>query len=264
MQQVYYQEEIDKILDQYLAGKLSAEEVRMLHAKLQKGDLETFSEEDIANIELPQDLLHPNTKAEKMTERVFYASSGRNFAWTENPYHKYSLSNSKYTAIAAICLGLILLLPFVHLLLTVGKEQGLVAKYFSPHDMMPVQRAIENPEVENLWHSAILKYRSGNYAASAAALNQMFVYQLPDAYIDHFYMGICYIGTGQPREAIWHLTEAINLNTDSRLADLYNWYLSLAYVQSGNNTAAKSLLYDLEKTPSFIYHSRASKLLKEL
>jgi len=265
MQQIYYQEEIDKILDQYLAGKLSAEEVRLLHAKLQKGELNFLPEEEWEHIVLPPDVLHPSTHAEKMSGSVLYASAGNDFEWTENRYQKYRWANSRYVVVTALLLGLLLLLPFAHLLLSLGKEQNLVSRYFSPHDILPVERSFTNPEAENLWHAAILKYRAGNYGASVASLNQLFVYQLPDAYIDHLYMGICHIGNAQPREALHHLNMAANTApADAAIKNLVNWYISLAYIQSGNAKEAKPMLEQRSATLNFVYHTRAAKLLSEL
>ncbi|OWY20565.1 hypothetical protein C7N43_07950 [Sphingobacteriales bacterium UPWRP_1] len=265
MQQIYYQEEIDKILDQYLAGKLSAEEVRLLHAKLQKGELHFLSEDEWEQIVLPPDVLHPITHAEKMTEKVLYASAGNDFEWTENRYQKYGWANSRYAVVISLLLGLLLLLPFVHLFLSLGKEQNLVNRYFAPHDMIPVERSFTNPDAENLWHAAVLKYRAGNYSASAASLSQLFAYQLPDAYTDHLYMGICYIGNAQPREALHHLKIAAETTpADAGLQNLVNWYISLAYIQNGNIAAAKPLLEQLSETLNFVYQTRAAKLLSEL
>lgn len=259
-----YQEELDKILDQYLAGKLNTEEVRRLHTKLESGETEVYSEEDLLQVALPDDIANPLTQAEKIAVKQPLTTIAPDFSWTDSGYRQYKFVSGKYAALFALVFTVILLLPFVHLFMSVGKDQHLVFRYFSMPDILLANRTIDKPTAQNDWNLATLKYRSGNYTAAASALNQMLVYQLPDAYLDRFYLGICYIGLGEPREALQYLQNAALTNTNPDFVSLTQWYIALAYVQAGKPAEARPILQQLAKNTTFAYAPKAAQLLTEL
>lgn len=259
-----FQEEIDKILDQYLEGKLNTDEVRVLHTKLQQGDIHSLEREDSSGIELPDDIRFPLTNAEKMSNQLLYTASGRSFEVNEGNYRKFLMLNGRSALFIAAIFTLLLLVPFMYLFMSLDKKQNLIFKYFSPHDILSTQRIFDNPQIENEWNVIALKYRSGNYSATVTAFDQMFAHQLPDVYLDHFYMGICNIALDEPSNALQHLQAALAQCQNEDFAPFIHWYIALAYLQNGKNHEAKTILSDLAQLPNFTHFKKAGQLLSEL
>ncbi len=259
-----FQEEIDKILDQYLEGKLNTDEVRLLHTKLQQGDIYSIEREDSSDIELPDDIRFPLTNAEKASNQLLYTASGRSFEINEGNYLKFMMLNGRSALFIAIVFTLLLLVPFLYLFMSLDKKQNLIFKYFSPHDISSSQRIFDDPQIENEWNVIALKYRSGNYSATLLALNQLYAHQLPDVYIDRFYMGICYIALNEPSNALEHLNAALVQSRNDGFVPYIKWYISLAYLQNGNNDVAKTMLSDLAQLSDFAHFKKDKQLLSEL
>lgn len=260
-----FQDELDKILDQYLEGKLNTEEVRLLHNKLKQGNLDSFDEqEDTAEIFLPDDIRFPKTNEEKMSDQLFYSSSGKEFDLEETNYQKFKLLNGKYAPLIAIFFTIILVVPFLFMFMSLGKEQTLVFRHFTPPDILSTSRSFENANLENEWNSIVLKYRAGNFSSAIVSFEKMFDNPLPDVYIDHFYLGVCYIAINEPKIALNHLQTSLFLSKYSELTPSIQWYQALAYIQNGQPQEARKTLIELTTHPEFKDFQKAELLLSEL
>jgi len=257
------EKEMDKILDQYLEGLITAEDVRRLHKDLKanNGQLPLLDDDHLTDIKLPNDLLQ--THAPLQQEEVDTLTS---ITEVVPPKIKESIpKEAKQTLVSMVLFILLLLVPVTLLFVALnGDSLSVVKQNHIPYDIESVERDFTNAFLESIWEEAQQNYTAADYVTTRELLDDILLAQPSDEYIDHFFMGISLISQSQPypREAIHHFHLA--QKGEHNLQEPIMWYLSLAYLQNGNKQSAKKWLEELTKKTNAYNFDQAQQLLKTL
>ncbi len=280
------QQEMDRVLDQYLNGDISEEEVRRYHECLQNGEIpqevmmdrsaehEFTSVEipdDIENIELPGDalvnLLKESDYLQQLEEELKQQKEP-----DELPYLSIHI-NRKFLPVLVFALLSVLMLPLVYFLLPSPASDQMFTEYFTPFDISSIDRdktvlaASSEREkkqfVQNLqkWDHAKYIYAMGDYPEAIRLFGDMTVAQMNDEYIDQFLIGVSYLAQGHSRSAIDPLKAAV-ANEQNSLRSESVWYLALAYIHNNDLSAASPLLKLLSKDERVYKEVEAKEILQ--
>lgn len=104
-------------------------------------------------------------------------------------------------------------------------------------------------------------YHEQNYQEAIAAFLQI-IQQGEASIYDHFYLGLSYLYTGQFSGALEHL-QLVKNHEDPTLINEANWFLSLSYLNAGNQDAARSLLEAIVANKQW-KHKEARELLQTM
>ncbi|MEZ4883299.1 MAG: hypothetical protein R3E32_01090 [Chitinophagales bacterium] len=266
------QEQIDKLLDQYLDGKLTEEEVRLMHETLERGGILTDAELD--KIVLPVDILQPSTlqkdNIQQNTKTTNTYHKLEDFKQFRNYHHPIVETSKAYSLVFIIVFFTILVMaPFVYMLLPIHfNAKQTFNNNFSPYPINNIERDFNNNEsaISN-WEKGVAAYKQGNYHSAVHILEDLSknTDDNSQAYIDHFYIGISYLVEKEPKAAIDQLKQVLESQANSEWKAHANWYLALSYLQLNETQNTINYLKEIVANGDNTYHyDEAMKLLEEI
>ena len=132
----------------------------------------------------------------------------------------------------------------------------MVAEVFEPYPALGITKGEDEKTVRL---EALKRYATKDYSHAIPLLEKAFAVE-NDSFL-LFYKGIALIGSGESAQAVSSLTV---LQTSSVVpAELVNWYLALAYVESGQKEEALILLKKVANTEG-VNREKAAGLLGRL
>jgi predicted Zn-dependent protease len=158
---------------------------------------------------------------------------------------------------AAVALVVFLILP--------GQSaQELSQAYFSPFPDYTTETyrgggPQPSEESESIFDRGMRAYRASEYSVAINRLQEALEKGEKPA-LSHFYLANALMAKGKPDEALQHLTGLKpELRQDYQIQQ--QWYLALAYLQTGNEPKALPILNSLTEAEHF-QHKRAAKKLR--
>ena len=219
------EDQIDKLLDQYLDGTLTEEEVRLMHETLENGD--SITEVELDKIILPVDILKPskteNNNPLRQTTKI------------QSPYHKLEdfkqykhyqnpiVETSKaYTLVFIIVFFTILVMaPFIYMLLPIHfNAEQTFKNNFNPY---PIDDKIERDFNSDIiasfnWKEGSKAYERANYNEAMYFFGELVEEDenYTDTYIDHFYLGVTNLSSSisDPKTANKHFYNVLDFNSE--------------------------------------------------
>lgn len=262
--------QMDKILDEYLEGNISEAEVKAIHQRLQLGDPLLDIDQELEKISLPADLLVSTMKAEPTptlppnTSIEAYLNDRAVFDWEKKHTSRRNTLKiaQRYALVGAILFAIVLLVPMLHLFLPFSNTQPLFDKYFELPTMVEHLSIEKEEKVQKLWVLAEDYYKDKSFTPAINVLND--VVKMGQSSEADFYIGVAYLAKPQhqPRLAIQHL-EAANQNSEL-LAAQAQWYLALAHLKSGDSTKSRAILETIVAETEDYYKGSAKQLLEDL
>ncbi len=270
------QDQIDKLLDQFLDGKLTEDEVRLMHERLESGEF--VSDAELEKIVLPDDIL-VSTKQENNSFESFENKDNRykleDFERYSTPYKHPIVETSKAHTFVFIIVffSILIAAPLIYMLLPFQlNPQKIFQKYFSSFDITHVNRDFtedEDFETYSNWQTAISEYQQKNYHDAIHKFEDILasVPSRKDAYIDYFFIGVSYLAANQTnaKPAIEVFEKVLKGNTPPKWKDRAKWYLALSHIQLNNFNTAEEYLQSLIGGEDTVFqYEEAEKLLEEL
>ena len=246
---------IDNLLDQYLEGRLTEQEIKLLHEHLEHTHDEHLTNELLDKIHLPSDLLPTQATTPPKSDYEFLLHLPAN----DPPEPGFRSLIKQYLPLLA---GLV----FVSLLLPIGylfshrQQLTVFEHYFKPYPI--VQRTLPDPGLQEKWNSAAYRYIGHDYYRAIGEFNLLLNRQIADNYLDQFYIGISYLANNEPRQALEYLEQAAAV--PSNIKQPAQWYLALAYLLNENHDLAKHILTDIVNGDNTFKKAEAQKLLEAL
>jgi hypothetical protein len=142
---------------------------------------------------------------------------------------------------------------------TAEKEADLFGEFFTPYPDLITQRGDSAPS--DRLKKALGFYAAQDYNSAITVFDEM-ILEYPANDSLNFYSGISYLATGKSIEAITRFEDVSDIE-GSEFAIPAQWYLSLAYISSGDKTQAAVILAGLSKKKNS-YQKKASDLLADL
>lgn len=272
------EDQIDKLLDQFLDGTLTEEEVRLMHETLENGD--SITEVELDKIVLPVDILQPNKNE---TNNVI-----RQSPQAQNPYRKLEefkqykhyqnpiVETSKaYTLVFIIVFFSILVMaPFVYMLLPIHfNGEQIFKNNFSPYPIDDkIERGFNSDIIASFnWKEGSKAYERANYNEAMYFFGELVEEDdnYTDTYIDHFYLGVTNLSPSisDPKTASKHLYNVLDFNSEDAKKWKYpaHWYLALSYIQLNETQNSRIHLKEIIAAGDQAFHyEKALKLLEEL
>lgn len=260
------EQEIDKLLDQYLDGRLSTDEVRLLHRQLEAGKNTENSnlaelDEWIDRIALPDDLFRysPATLTEVATKKqttptetiIPVVSIRQVLVW--GLLFIFTLSLSLYWYI----------LPF-------ERNEALFDKYFQPIPLSEVTFVDEGQKEKDLWNLIVFKYNERKFDIAAKDLEKLSAQisqnnEAPNKLnIDalNLLTGIAHLAAYNTKAALPYLNTVAA--TESSWQQQANWFAALAYLQNSDLARARFCLERIIQNPKAYNHNTAQTLFHEI
>ncbi|MGB1241527.1 MAG: tetratricopeptide repeat protein [Chitinophagales bacterium] len=267
------QDQIDKILDKYLEGELTEEEVRQMHETLENGGVITDSELD--KIILPVDILHPNKKQDST---ILQSNTTANIHSKLEEFKQFghhrrhpSIETTKaYTLVFIIVFfTVIVMAPFVYMLLPISfNAEQLFKNNFSPYPIDKVKRDFNgNYEASSKWKKSKISYQDQNYHNTVHALSELLedIENNESSHIDHFYIGVSYLAGNEPKAAVEHFESVLKADFIGDWRATTNWYLALTYLELNKTQETRKYLKEVIAVGNEAYnYEKALKLLEKL
>lgn len=235
------------LIDRYLQGELSNEEVRSFKQRL-KDDEEFAGEYSLRkgmDIFLEKERNQPNL--ESSLERL-----GDEFFEEEKKKTTFSIYRNRIfiglAAAAAIALALIIWNPF---------EATSLYDQYAIHQPISLT---EKSTTAAIGTKAEKEFNTKNYKEAYKSLST-YIEQKPDDQKAKLALGISALELDKLEEA--SSTFSAIQNSNSALKEYGTWYLALTYLKKGDNEKAKSLLTKITSTEKNLFE-KATKLLKSL
>lgn len=237
-----------ELIEKYFSNSLSDEE-QIVFNNLLKNDL-AFKEEFLFQKDLKKALSHNQRSSLKTTLQKFESDLEKEKVF---PLRKWMAAAS-----------VVLVLGLSYFLFSDSfnnSSEKLYAEYFEPYRNVvhPIVRGDNGSSIES---SAFLAYENGKFYKAINLFNS--VSNKKDEYI-RFYTAMCYLGLNDNLEAIDLLlpiatNEADEANDNSNLnfKTKANWYLGLAYLNSGDLNKAKSQFSLIANHPDNSYKKEAA------
>lgn len=270
------QDQIDRLLDEYLDGNLTEEEVRLMHETLENGG--TLTEAELDKIVLPVEILQPNkTQTETIQQPAKKHNAYRKLEEFKQ-YRTYShpiVETSKaYTLVFIIVFfTIVVMAPFVYMLLPIHfNTDKIFQSHFTPYPIDNFERNFNNNVFASFnWEEGVEAYQEKNYDEVVYLLNDLLKNEgsHTDSFIDHFYLGISYLGGEKPdsKTAIDHFNKVLTDTTPmtANWKAPTHWYLALSYLQLNKTQNTRKHLKEIITEGSEAYHyQEALKLLEEI
>lgn len=250
----HVEQEIDKILDCYLEGVLTTDEVRLLHrqldADLPSGDVQYI----LDRIELPDDLLYGSDNPKEVKIRYQRALPAN--------VVPQALQLQRSWLLYGVFGLLLLLLPLLFYVLPIQQHQKIFDRYFVSYSITSIPQQFNDQALEEQWHTAVFKYKNEHYLQTVKTLESLLTQPNIDTYAIHFYIGISYLAMSESERALSHLvTVAADINP---LCQQANWYIALAHLQLNDITSTQAILRSIIETPDAYNREEAMALLANL
>ncbi|MGB1205103.1 MAG: tetratricopeptide repeat protein [Chitinophagales bacterium] len=261
------QNNIDDLLDQYLAGQLTEEELKWRHEQLKNGNIEAISNKEIEEIVLPNELLYPLAFQHENIELKLK----KNALPTENKSTSISQKETwltrlkKHTWLPTLFAIGVLLLPIIYLFSWINADkQEIIQQHFAPYSISSIERDFDSSIAKNDWIVAKTKYEQGNYEAAIKSFRNVMLLQREDSYIDAFFIGVCQLSRryALPYQASEYFEQENLKNTTLFLPA--QWYLALAQLQCGEKEKAKATLFFLSQQQNGYKQVEANQLIEML
>lgn len=251
----HVEKEIDNLLDRYLEGVLTKEEVRLLHRQLEE-DLPSGEVQDLLDhIKLPDDVLNPSAINPKKEVKIYYKHA--------LPHHNRPKKQpEKSPFLYVVVIILLLIIPLIFYILPIQQRQKMFDRYYKPYSITAVQATFDNQALADQWRTAVFKYNNDNYLQAAKTLESLLDKQASEKYIIDFYVGLCYLSISESELALVHLNpvaEGIN-----PLHHQATWYAALAQLQLNELEKAKNILQNIVQMPDSYNSDEAKEILKRL
>ncbi len=270
------QDEIDRLLDQYLDGELTEEEVRLMHETLENGD--SLTEAELEKIVLPVDIIHPNKMQSSTLQQTTQTSNSyrklEKFKQYTQHHHPIVETSKAYTLVFIIVFFTILVMaPFVYMLLPFHfNAEQTFKNHFSPYPIDDINRDFKNDFFASFnWKEGVDAYERENYNEAIDLFRDSLEErgETSDAYIDHFYIGVSHLtkSVSDPKTANKHLYKVLDYSSPeaSKWKNPTHWFLALSYLQLNETQNSRSHLKEIIAEGSQAYHyEEALKLLEEL
>lgn len=248
----YVEREIDNLLDRYLEGVLTTEEVRLLHRQLENDLPSGEAQALLDSIELPDDLLNAPIVVRPKEHKIQYNKA------KNNPLRR----SEKIGWLYAIVLLLVLVIPMFFYIAPIQQRQKLFNHYFRPYSITAVQDPFQEQAMAELWSNAAFKYNGDNYIQALQTLENIAKQSTDNQHVVNFYIGLCYLSLKDSERALPYLKQvADNINP---LRHQANWYIALAQLQLNETENAKATLQTIISMPDSYNSDEAAALLKRL
>jgi len=240
------QEENDiDLIEKYHGGKLSAEERRLLEARIKSDPVFGAMVTDYTDI--IEGVKHERREKFKSTVKTWEAEILRE----QQP----SVFRT-YWKLAAVFL--VLALAALYIFIPGRKEtpQELYADYFVPYEDVITTRDESNP----LLTESVHLYDEKKYNLAVESFSK-YLTSHPDDHDARFYYGLSLLESGRPQESMESFDIVIKGN--SLLAEQAEWYRALASLKLGDLSVTKSLLHEIDRE-GHDYRAKAAELLGKL
>ncbi|HMQ00556.1 MAG TPA: hypothetical protein PKC24_12305 [Cyclobacteriaceae bacterium] len=232
-------EELNHKLDEYVRGKLSAEEREEVELLI-KQNPDIKKEVDTLKVIRAGITLHERQAIKKHLQQI--EPEARQFKWW-------------YVAAAIVPLLLLSIWYFY----PVSSENIYYAYYSSyPNYEAGISRN-ENTTTDGRT-AAFINYEKTNYEEAAAQF-LMILERNPDDNSVKFYLALCYLELNLTGMAADYLNAVMN-DTQSTYREAAHWYYALTQLKLGNKVEAKEALTALENNGS--YQKQAKEILSKL
>jgi len=235
-----------ELIEKYFSNSLSDDEYILFNHLLKNDDI--FKEEFLFQKDLKKALSHNQKNSLKTTLQNF-ESNIKN----EKVFHL-----KKWLAAASI----ILVLGFSYFLFSDSfnnSPEKLYAEYFEPYRNV-IHPVVRSENEKTIKSSAFMAYENGKYHKALNLLNS--VSNNDDEYI-RFYSAMCYLGLNKNLDAIDLLLPIANgisnPDSDKNFEAKANWYLGLAYLNSGDINKAISQFSIVVNHPSCSYKKKEAQ-----
>lgn len=246
---------IDEILDQYLAGLITEEDVREQHLELEKRQQEEIIDGLIEKIELPVDILVAKYDSAGSLQQPFTMPIE-----PSNARERF-LHRLPFLMVGVVTIAMLLVAYFMFY----DSHLAMADHYFKPYAITTIERSFNTDEQQNEWNKAINAYEFPDYETAIFCFKNLLNQQPKDDYIDSFFAGICHLAAHQPREAILYLNQSINAkNSNLAWKNTAYWYLGLAYLSNENILAARQYLEKVALADSHIHKDEAIEILERI
>jgi tetratricopeptide (TPR) repeat protein len=244
---------IDEILDQYLDGLITEEEMRDMHLQLENKHKDEDIDALLEKIELPVDILvAPNTR--KVLPNQIFTTPLEPINARERFLHQLP-----YWVVLLITIAMLLVAyrMFYHSHLVMAEQ------YFKPYAISTIERSFVSDEQKKEWDKAVFAYETPNYIAATTHFKNILNQQPKNDFIDSFFTGICHLALRQPREAIVYLNKSTEGGNMAWKNTAY-WYLGLAYLSNENILVARQYLEKVALADSHIHKNDAIEILQKI
>ena len=233
----------DRLIDKYLAGKLTAEEEVLFAQQIAVDN--TFAEEvhfrqnvkrmaqEEGHIQIRNMLKDVDAKLDKR--------QGKRFKWW--------IASAALLALAAL---LFLLWPVAEKKATPGE---LYIAYYEPFPNLiaPIEKG--DAAVQDTKKQAAQAYQRGEYTEAIRLFNSL---ENPDDGAV-FYRGLCFLESGQLESAIRDIAKTANSST-AKYQQAAEWYLALLYLKQGKTNDAKVQLDIILQNRNHRYLEKAEEM----
>lgn len=244
---------IDEILDQYLDGLITEEEMRNMHLRLENKQKDEDIDALLDKIELPVDILvAPNTP--KLLPNQIFTTPLEPTSARERFLHQLP-----YWVVLLITMAMLLVTyrMFYHSHLVMADQ------YFKPYAISTIDRSFASEKQKNDWDKAIIAYETSDYILATTYFKNILNQQPSNDFIDNFFTGICHLALHQPREAIIYLNKSTE-NSNTAWKSTAYWYLGLAYLSNENIMVARQYLEKVALADSHIHKNDAIEILQKI
>ncbi|WP_020530458.1 tetratricopeptide repeat protein [Flexithrix dorotheae] len=138
--------------------------------------------------------------------------------------------------------------------------QGPYTYINSDDENLTVVRGSESEKVEDQIQKAYNAYSLGQYETSINSFRELLSKAEDDKL--KFYLGNAYLANNQPEESINIFKELLE-NNPGEFETRTKWYLGISFLKNGEIDEAKVVFMDLAKNGGDSYQEKAEKLLKE-
>ena len=244
----------DALIDRYVAGKLSTDELSEFEQLLKSNaDIEkevnmrselqaAIEASEIKSISNRLESLHATKQSEGKVVKLNTKAS--------------SPSWIKYVGLAAIFAGLL----FVATKFMNTTEVSPAEHFASYYQSLPMELSGRGSSEETI-NALETKYRGNDYAASIPLLTELLSQQENAKW--SFYRGISYLETNNLNNAIADFKSVAD-SEDILWKQHGTWYLALSHLKNNNVDAAKNALQTLASNPDADHHREAKELLNKL
>lgn len=251
--------EIDKILDRYLDGSLTKDEVRYMHERLTKGENVDILEQELDKIHLPLDVIDPPHYSQ---EKIEVIEASPTYTYQKSATHK----PTKHWLAAFMMSIIVLISSFFYVWIPYnGNDQQLFKEYFTPFNIAGIKQEFDNTDLIEKWKDAKQAYESAKYEQALASFKDIInsSASLHPNDVNYFYMGNCYLANSSPQQAIQCL-EKVQEETTEAWVDKAQWYIALAHLNAGNRAAAKDKLKNIQNKETAFNCEKAQMILENM
>ena len=234
-------------LEAYLSGEMSESERIAAQAKIKENPEIQAQLSDLEDMYTVLKV-HNRNLLKKTLQKADQETKSRTAA-PKQVFMKYAIG---------IAASIILLFVAYWFLQSSSSPQELFAAHFEPYPNYEIVRGEEN---QNSFSKAMYAYDQNDYRNAISLMESLLEKESKQEDL-LLYLGVAYLANQQTQSAIQTLQELHQLPSQKYEAQS-NWYLAMAYLQSGNAEQAKIYLKKLIEESS-TYQEKAQKILKQL